>query len=417
VIKKLLSVRWVGQFTDGIFQTGLASFVLFSPERQPNAMAAAVAFAVVLLPYSLIGPFVGTILDRISRSRILAFANLSRALALLLIAWLVHNGATGIVLTCVVLIAFGVNRLILAGLSAGLPLLVDRNRLMGINALAVTGGTVAVVIGGGVGIGLRRFLDSHTNADFADAGLIIVAAGMYFVAALLAVLMPKKAIGPLPHELTRGTVRERFQELRDGLALMRKLGDVYLGIFATATHRFGLNALTLMTLLLERNTFNAPNDPEAGLAGLALAISVAGVGIGIGAVIAPFGVSQFGRHAWIRAMLFCSGLLPIFLAISQTEIVLLATAFFVGLCGQCVKVTNDALVQSKVPDQFRGRVFAVYDVIMNVAIVSGALVAAIILPTSGLGATTPLIVAGAYFVVSVGVLRVKNFHADKRPTT
>ena len=166
--------------------TGLASFVLFSPERQPNAMAAAVAFAVVLLPYSLIGPFVGTILDRISRSRILAFANLSRALALLLIAWLVHNGATGIVLTCVVLIAFGVNRLILAGLSAGLPLLVDRNRLMGINALAVTGGTVAVVIGGGVGIGLRRFLDSHTNADFADAGLIIVASGMYFVAAILA---------------------------------------------------------------------------------------------------------------------------------------------------------------------------------------------------------------------------------------
>ncbi len=417
MIRKLLSVRWVGQFTDGIFQTGLASFVLFSPERQPNAMAAAVAFAVVLLPYSFIGPFIGTILDRISRSRILMVANGLRSITLLCIAWLVHQGQTGVLLTAVVLVAFGINRLILAGLSAGLPLIVDRKKLLGINALAVTGGTVAVVLGGGAGIGLRRFLDSHTQANFADAGLILVAASAYFVAAALAGFMPKKSLGPLPHELHGGTIRERFQELRDGLDLMRKLGDVYLGIFATATHRFGLNALTLMALLLERNTFHSADDPEAGLAGLALAITVAGIGIGIGALIAPFGVSQFGRHGWIRATLFCSGIMPVVLAFSQSEFILLATAFFVGLFGQCVKVTNDALVQSKVPDEFRGRVFAVYDVLMNIAIVSGALTAAIVLPTSGLGATTPLIVAGAYFLVSFGVLRTKNFHADRQPTS
>ena len=64
---RLLRVRWTGQLTDGIFQSALASFVLFSPERQASAVNAAVAFAVVLLPYSIVGPFVGTILDRFSR--------------------------------------------------------------------------------------------------------------------------------------------------------------------------------------------------------------------------------------------------------------------------------------------------------------------------------------------------------------
>ena len=40
----------MGQLTDGIFHSSLASFLLFSPERQPEAKSAAGAFAVVLLP-------------------------------------------------------------------------------------------------------------------------------------------------------------------------------------------------------------------------------------------------------------------------------------------------------------------------------------------------------------------------------
>ena len=65
-IWRLVTIRWAGQLTDGLFQSALASFVLFSPERQPDAFSAAAAFAVVLLPYSIIGPLVGTVLDRFS---------------------------------------------------------------------------------------------------------------------------------------------------------------------------------------------------------------------------------------------------------------------------------------------------------------------------------------------------------------
>ena len=136
----LLRLRWSGQFIDGLFQSALASFVLFSPERQASAMAAATAFAVVLLPYSFIGPFVGTILDRFSRQRAIALANATRSLTLIFIALLVFRGETGVTLTILVLIAFGVNRLILAGLSAGLPLLAPKNSLIAANALVNAAG-------------------------------------------------------------------------------------------------------------------------------------------------------------------------------------------------------------------------------------------------------------------------------------
>jgi hypothetical protein len=79
-LSRLIAIRWAGQTTDGIFQSALASFVLFSPERQANALSAAIGYAVVLLPYSIVGPFVGTILDRVSRQRVLFFSNLARRL-------------------------------------------------------------------------------------------------------------------------------------------------------------------------------------------------------------------------------------------------------------------------------------------------------------------------------------------------
>lgn len=408
--------------TDGIFQSALASFILFSPERQPDAVSAAVAFAVVLLPYSLIGPLVGTILDRVSRQRVILFANITRALTLVFIAGLIRNGATGVELTIFVLLAFGVNRLILAGLSAGLPLLFDtsgpegRTTLVSVNAIAVTGGTVFVVIGGGIGIGLRNLLADRLDANAADSILISLSALTFFIAGLLALRLRKGDLGPLPHELKRESVIQAYREMIAAFVFLRKIRDCFLGIGATAIQRSGLTALTMMALILNRNTFNDPGDPEAGLAGFAFAITVAGIGITLGAMIAPIGVARYGRHKWIRISLLASAVLPIALAFEQNEFFLVATGFFAGMAGQGVKVTNDALVQSKIEDAFRGRVFAVYDVMVNSGIVSGAIVAALILPRSGASALLPALIATVYILVALVLLRKKNFNSDFAPT-
>jgi MFS family permease len=408
-LSRLLRVRWSGQITDGIFQSALASFVLFSPERQASAVNAAVAFAVVLLPYSIVGPFVGTLLDRFSRQRAIFFSNITRSITLVIIAFLMFNGYTGVEITVFVLVAFGVNRLILAGLSAGIPLMTPPKELISANALAVTGGSVWVVLGGGLGLGIRKVLDFLATADDADAVIILFAAFGYLVAAVFASRLGKSEIGPRPHEIVKGSFTQGLIEMREGFEFLREHADAARGIAATAVHRGGLTALTLTALLLERNTFNDPADSEAGLAGLSLTLSIAAVGFVIGALIAPYGVRKFGRHRWMRLSISAASVSSLFLVIDRTPVLLALTAFFTALCGQSVKVTNDALVQSKIDDYFRGRVFSVYDVVVNAAIVTGALCAAWILPLSGDSWILPLLVSVAWSLVAMILLRPAKF--------
>jgi predicted MFS family arabinose efflux permease len=123
-------------------------------------------------------------------------------------------------------------------------------------------------------------------------------------------------------------------------------------------------------------------------------------------------VKRYGRHAWIRYSLYGSAVLPIFLALQQNEFFLVATGFFAGMAGQGVKVTNDALVQSKIADEFRGRVFAVYDVMVNAGIVSGAIIAAFVLPADGVSSLLPTLIAMAYVLVALVVLRPQKFNSD-----
>jgi len=408
-LRRLFLVRWSGQFTDGIFQSALASFLLFSPERQASATNAALAFALVLLPYSFVGPLAGTLLDRFSRRRAVLFANLSRAGTLIFIALLISQGRTGLELTIFVLVAFGLNRLILAALSAGIPLVSPPKALIASNALAVTAGSVAVVLGGGLGLLIRRISDALTSANSADGYLIIAASAGYLFASLFSSLLKKGEIGPLPHERERARIGVGFAELREGIKFLKHYGDATRGIIAVAIHRGGITGLTLTALLLERNTFHDPMDSEAGLAGLSVALSGAAVGFTIGAIIAPRGVRWIGRHRWMRFSLFLAALGSSLLIIDRTQIILIATAFLTGLFGQSLKVTNDALVQSKISDEFRGRTFAIYDVVVNASIVLCAVGTALLLPPSGDSWFVPAIIALAYFATALVLLRPTKF--------
>jgi MFS family permease len=408
-LRPLLAVRWAGQFTDGLFQSALASFLLFSPERQASALGAALAFTVVLLPYSFVGPLVGTLLDRFSRQRAVMFSNLLRALITVAIALLTFQGRTGVELTVLVLFIFGINRLILAALSAGLPLVAQPKALIATNALVVTGGSVWVVLGGGCGLLIRRFTDTVATADHADGLLILTAALGFLIAGLVAATMKRDQIGPLAHERTRATVAQGFIEMREGFAFLRIHGDAARGIFATAVHRGGLTALTLVALLLERNTFHDPKNSDAGLAGLSVALSCAAIGFTIGAVIAPIGVNWIGRHRWMRLSLFGASVGAAVLVIDRNQILLIVTAFIAGLFGQSLKVTNDALVQSKISDDFRGRIFAVYDVVVNGFIVGSSLVAALLLPQSGDSWLVPALIALSFTLVAAIAMRPKKF--------
>lgn len=404
---RLIAVRWTGQATDGLYQSALAAFLLFSPERAASAQAAAVAFAVVLLPYSLVGPVVGTILDKYSRRQILFYANNLRGLVLLLVACVLLFGNTGALLTLTVLVSFGINRLILAGLSAATPRLVTNENLISANALSVTGGTIAIVLGGGLGIGLRQLFNTFSDTDQADSLLVLVAAFGYLIAAFLALRVARDEFGPEPHSIAPAWY-EGFHEMREGFRYLIARKTSFLAIIVVAIQRGGLTALTLMALILQRNTFNDANNPDAGLSGFALALVLSGVGITIGAIITPAATRVINRYSWSRGAMSVAAIMPILFAFTLNEFTLILMGFFTGMAGQAVKVTNDAIVQQSTSDIYRGRVFAVYDVVVNAAIVSGALICSLFLPASGLTRSVPLGIAAAYLFAAL-VLMNKRF--------
>ena len=88
----LYGARTVAQLADGIFQASLASAVFFNPEHQTDPRQAAAGFVILLLPYSLVGPFAGVLLDRWRRQAVLARANVVRAGLVMLTATLLIAG-------------------------------------------------------------------------------------------------------------------------------------------------------------------------------------------------------------------------------------------------------------------------------------------------------------------------------------
>src|SRR5262249_17755986 len=148
--RRLYATRLTSQLSDGVFQIALASYVFFSPERQTTASKAAAAFAVLLLPYSVVGPFAGVFIHRWSRRQSLVWAPVLRAVLVSGVAALLVAGDDGAAFYLAALLVLGVNRFFLAALSAALPHVVLRPQLVMANSLAVTSGTVIAFVGAGL---------------------------------------------------------------------------------------------------------------------------------------------------------------------------------------------------------------------------------------------------------------------------
>ena len=105
--RRLFAVRVASQFADGVFQVALAAYLIFAPERQPSPTAIAAALATVLLPFSVLGPFVGVFLDRWSRRQVLALSNFIRVGMVLLLAGGVNANLHGPVVFGLVIVLIG----------------------------------------------------------------------------------------------------------------------------------------------------------------------------------------------------------------------------------------------------------------------------------------------------------------------
>jgi MFS family permease len=400
--RRLLAVRLLSQGADGVYQVALAAYVVFSPEKQTSAAAIASAMAVLLLPYSLVGPFAGVLLDRWRRRQVLLFGSLLRALLALATALLMLSPAPDWLFYVSALCVTAVNRFVLSGLSAALPRVVDADRLVIANSLSPTAGTLAATAGGGIAFVVRlATVDS-------DAVVVLVAAGLYLCAAVASLSMARDLLGP-----DRNGEKQRIRTALSGTARDLAAGGRHLAaparreaawaLAAMSLIRFCYGALLVMLLMLCRYTLTSTTDD--GLALLGLALGVSGAGFFAAAVVTPWTAGRLGPGRWIVVCAGAAALLEPALGLPFATVPLLAAAFVLGLTTQGAKIATDTIVQSSVDDGFRGRIFSVYDVLFNVFFVGAAAVAALMLPPDGRSVPLVITIAVIYAAVAAAMAR------------
>ncbi|MCW2810484.1 MAG: putative major facilitator superfamily transporter [Friedmanniella sp.] len=399
--RRLLAVRVATQSCDGVLQIALASYVLFSPERQPDAASVATVLAITLLPFSILGPFVGVVLDRWSRRQVLVTVDFARAALALGLAALVATGlrTDGIETLFYggVLLAMSLNRFLLAALSASLPHTIDPDEYLVANAVVPTVGPAGVLIGVGVGTGLRLLLGAHLPAYQANAILFVVAAAGFVLSASLALRIPRRQLGPDVHEPTRAA--DIVVGLREALAHLREHRPAGLGLLTIGAHRIIYGIVTVSMILVYRNYFHTLEEVDAAIADLGLLVVLTGAGFVVAAAVTPPMTARLGLRRWMVVSLVGSGVFQVLPGAIYATVALLVAAFFLGITAQSVKICVDTLVQAHVADELKGRVFVLYDMIFNVALVLAAVIGAVVLPANGKSVAVLLVLAAGYVLV------------------
>ncbi|MEV8020611.1 MFS transporter [Streptomyces sp. NPDC086554] len=398
--RRLLAVRLLSQGADGVYQVALASYVVFSPEKQTSPGAIAAAMAVLLLPYSLIGPFAGVLLDRWPRRQVFLYGNLLRAALASVTAVLMLSGVPDWLFYASALCVTAVNRFVLAGLSAALPRVVDADRLVMANSLSPTAGTLAATAGGGLAFSVRLVVSDS------DAAVVLLGAALYLCAALASLRMARELLGPDPELVQPRLGAALSGTARDLLAGVRHLSQrrpAARALLAMTLMRFCYGALSVMVLMLCRYAWSSTESD--GLALLGLAVAISGAGFFMAAVVTPAAVNRLGPGGWIVACAGAAAVLEPALGLPFEAVPLLIAAFLLGLTTQGAKIATDTVVQSEVDDGFRGRIFSVYDVLFNVAFVAAAGVAALILPPDGRSVPLVVTVAVIYAAIATAMAR------------
>ncbi|WP_084955379.1 MFS transporter [Thermoactinospora rubra] len=390
--RRLFGTRLVSQFSDGVFQFSVLGFAFFSPEKHTTALQVAAGFAVLFLPYSILGPFVGVFIDRWSRRQILVVAPLVRGGLLLATAGLLAAKAPDALFYTAALCVLGVNRFFLAALSASLPHVVPSDKLMAANAVTPTAGTVVTFIGAGMGFLMRDLLDASTAAMMVVSGLV------FGLSALVAGTMGRDLLGPEydpDRPQTREAVRNVVKGLVEGGRHLLGHRRAAAGMGAMALHRFMYGMATALGIILYRYYFTG-GDADVALRGMSLVVVTSGVGFFLAVLLTPWATERFTIERWVPAMLVTAGVLTAVLVAPFQEWGLPVAGFVLGVAGQSVKICADTAVQRDVDDAYLGRAFSIYDMLFNGMFVLAAALSAAILPPNGKSYLAVAVIAGGY---------------------
>ena len=404
----LLGVRLISQIGDGLVQAGLATLFFFAPQNMTTASGVAFALVVMLLPFSIVGPFTGPFIDRWRRRQIILYGNLARVGlvgAASIVLWLVGISPPIYVL---VLVTMGVNRFLLAVLAAGLPRIISPARLLTANSIVPTLGGAASAIGAAIGVILRLVLPPGTAQDIAS---LLSAVALYGLAALLATRLAPGELGPVrgpaptgsaesagstdsagpaaPDVGARGdgglgaAIASTASDLISAIRYLARRGTPALALAAMALHRFVYGMELITIILASRNLLAAGGDADAGIANFAALMGAMLAGHFLAVILTPIAHESIPPATWVVICLLGGATGQAVIAASYARLPFMTGLLLFGIGVQGAKIAVDTIVQSDTADAFRGRAFSLYDVLFNTAECLAAGVAVLILPDGG----------------------------------
>jgi MFS family permease len=389
--RRLLELRLVSQFGDGLFAAGLAGAILFNPERAAGPWAIAGSFAVLYLPYSLLGPFAGALLDRWDRRLVLVGANLGRLLLVLAVAALLEAGLADLPILFGALIVNGFSRFVSSGLSAALPHVVPRDQMVTMNSVATATGGAAAFLGAIFMLVPRWLFGSN---DTGGAAIILIVAVPVALALWLSWRFPPHLLGPddsvraihgsVLYAVATGWVH--------GVRTVAAVPSVAATLGGLAAHRMvvGINSLLVLVILRHTDT-----QEVAGFGTAVVFFAATGAGQFLAAVVMPASVARWGRYATANGALAIAALIQ--LAGSGLQVpMMIACGFLLGVAGQVVKLCADNAMQIDVDDALRGHVFTVQDSLFWMSFIIAVATAASIIPADGYQPALAIAGAGVY---------------------
>jgi MFS family permease len=385
--RRLFAIRLISQSGDGLFQAALVSSIVFNPEEQNTILGFAIATLVVSLPFSLLGPFTGVFIDRWSRRKILVIAPWLRAAAVWLV--LFEPKTAPVLFFGGALWVLSVNRFYLATAQAVVPRMVPTEDLLMANSMATVGGTVALLTG--------VFVGGWIADLFGDVPVIAIAGVEWLVASLVATRIRSPL---LPHHVPEAPVRDELRrvarEFADGITRLvhtpRALGP----ITSITLDQVGQGIVLVLSLFVFRHRFGE------GVGSFANLIGAGGLGVLLGILTVGKLEERYPKERIVARAFFAGGVVLIAVATYITGWSVLIASFAVGLTFAWKKIPVDTMVQEAIPDGYRGRVFAVYDVAYNLSRVAAAFLAIPLL--NAFGEAWAVAIVGVVFIMWSPVL-------------
>jgi MFS family permease len=406
--RQLVAVRLATQFGDGLFQAVVLGSVVFSPTKHSTSVGVAKALAILVVPYSLVGPLAGVFIDRWPRKLILVVTPLVRGG----LAFLAIKG-TGVPFYVGALLVLSANRFLLTTATAVIPKLVPSQDLLTANSVSTVSGT------------LMRFLGVAVGGPLVDAvgnGPVIIATGAAWILTSLFAVRIRTDLSPeqRPTAALTEHLARVVRELGDGARRLLHTPRALAPITSVTWNQFLNGIIFVVSLVVFRERFHS------GVGSYSSIVVAGGVGVLLGLATVNPVEERFSRRTVIAASFVISGIPLILVAAAINRYDILAVSFLLGMAYSWLKITADTMTQEAIPDRFRGRVFSIYDIAQNMSGVVAALLAIPLVTNRSIGGLVAGV--GALFLAWTpwilrwlqrsGTIEVRSYagsHADETP--